>query len=226
MKIRIAAVMVLITLSGPALAGFEDGVAAAKRGDYAAAHREFRPLAEAGDPQAQHNLGVMYYNGRGVERNFTEAAKWFRRAAERGIAEAQSSLGYMYQKGEGVTQDYAQSTRWYRQAAEQGFGWAQYSLGAAYAAGEGVRQDMAEGARWYRQAAAQGLEVPAWTTVPSVFTQAPAAGPARRSSPASTPSWRGLRRGAALKIGSKCGKRCAALSCGPRVSTSSASRWF
>ncbi len=112
MKIRIAAVMVLITLSGPALAGFEDGVAAAKRGDYAVAYREFRPLAEAGDPQAQPNLGVMSYNGRGVERNFTEAAKWFRRAAERGVAEAQSSHGYMYQKGEGVTQDYAQSTRW------------------------------------------------------------------------------------------------------------------
>ena len=177
MKIRIAAVMILITLNGPALAGFEDGVAAAKRGDYATAHREFGPLAEAGDPQAQHNLGVMYYNGRGVERNFIEAAKWFRRAAERGVAEAQSSLGYMYQKGEGITQDYAQSTRWYRKAAEQGFGWAQYSLGAAYAAGEGVGQDMAEGARWYRRAAAHGLEVPAWTTLPSVFTQAPAAGP-------------------------------------------------
>ena len=172
MKFRIAAVIILITLSGPALAGFEGGVAAAKRGDYTVAYREFRPLAEAGDPQAQHNLGVMYYNGRGLERNFTEAAKWFRRAAERGVAEAQSSLGYMYQKGEGVTQDYAQSTRWYRKAAEQEFAWAQHSLAAAYAAGEGVRQNMPEAAKWYRKASAQGLEVPAWTKVPSVFTQA------------------------------------------------------
>ena len=42
------------------------GVEAIKRGDYAAAVREFRPLAEQGNAGAQTNLGYMYSEGLGV----------------------------------------------------------------------------------------------------------------------------------------------------------------
>ena len=34
--------------------------------DYAAALREWRPLAEQGDALAQHNIGFMYENGFGL----------------------------------------------------------------------------------------------------------------------------------------------------------------
>ncbi len=115
--------------------------------------------------------GLLAYG----QRDYATAAKWFRLAGEQGDPAAQHGLGHMYEKGLGVPHDHAEAVKWYRKAAVQGFAWAQYSLGAAYTAGEGVRQDMAEGAKWYRKAAAQGLEVPAWTTLPSVFTQAPAA---------------------------------------------------
>ena len=115
--------------------------------------------------------GLLAYG----QRDYATAAKWFRLAGEQGDPAAQLGLGHMYEKGLGVPHDHAEAVKWYRKAAVQGFAWAQYSLGAAYTAGEGVRQDMAEGAKWYRKAAAQGLEVPAWTTLPSVFTQAPAA---------------------------------------------------
>ena len=41
-------------------ADYEAGVDAYKRGDYATALREFQPLAEQGDADAQYYLGVMY----------------------------------------------------------------------------------------------------------------------------------------------------------------------
>ena len=47
-------------LASPARAGFDEGVAAYNRGDYAAALREFLPLAQQGNADAQTNLGVMY----------------------------------------------------------------------------------------------------------------------------------------------------------------------
>ena len=68
---------------------------------------ETRTKAEQGDAKAQSNLGVMYYKGQGVTRNYAEAAKWFRKAAEQGFAEAQYNLGVMYYKGQGVTRNYA-----------------------------------------------------------------------------------------------------------------------
>ena len=45
---------------------FQKGFRAYKSGDYATALREWRPLAEQGNADAQYNLGVMYYNGKGV----------------------------------------------------------------------------------------------------------------------------------------------------------------
>ena len=44
-------------------ADFQTGFAAYQKGDYAAALREWTPLAEQGDAEAQFNLGVMYYRG-------------------------------------------------------------------------------------------------------------------------------------------------------------------
>ncbi len=57
----------LMTLYSPVVAqGFQIGLAANKVGDYATAIQEWRPLAEAGNVKAQHNLGIMCNNGQGV----------------------------------------------------------------------------------------------------------------------------------------------------------------
>ena len=82
-------------LAGPARAGLDEGVAAYVRGDWAAALREFRPLAEKGEADAQSTLGLMYSKGQGVAQNYAEALKWYRRAADQGLALAQFNLGVM-----------------------------------------------------------------------------------------------------------------------------------
>ena len=80
-----------------------------------------RARAEAGDAEAQFNLGVMYAFGRGVTQDYAQAVSWFRKAADQGYAEAQYNLGFRYAIGQGVPQDDAEAVRWYRLAADQGF---------------------------------------------------------------------------------------------------------
>ncbi len=157
MQRLVLVVALLCALAVPARAGFDEGLAAYERGDYAAALREFLPLAEQGDATAQFALGLMYDNGEGVPQDDAEAAKWYRRAAEQGDASAQYNLGVMYDNGYGVPQDHAEAVKWYRLAAQQGVAKAQYNLGLMYGNGQGVPQDYAEAAKWYRRAAEQGF---------------------------------------------------------------------
>ncbi len=102
-----------LVLTAPARAGFDEGLAAYNRGDYATALREWRPLAKQGDAGAQIFLGFMYRKGRGVAQDDAEAVKWYRKAAEQGRANAQNNLGIMYERGQGVPPDYAQAHMWF-----------------------------------------------------------------------------------------------------------------
>ena len=150
------AVGVWVALSEMAWAGFDEGLAAAQRGDYATALIEWQPLAKQGDADAQYNLGVMYRRGDGVPKNAVEAVRWYRLAANQGVAQAQYNLGLMYDKGEGVPKNTVEAVRWFRLAADQGVARAQYNLGVMYDKGDGVPKNAVEAVRWYRLAADQG----------------------------------------------------------------------
>jgi len=113
------ALSVVLIASSVCQAGFQEGVAAYRRGDYKIALKEFRILAEQGDATAQTNLGNMYDNGEGVPEDDTEAVKWYRKAAEQGHATAQYNLGLMYANGEGVPEDDTRAYAWFNLAAAQ-----------------------------------------------------------------------------------------------------------
>jgi len=115
-----------------------------------------RVCAEQGDKTCQFNLGLKYFYGKGVPKDYVEAARWYNKAAQQGYARAQFNLGSMYHRGEGVQQDYGEAFRWCQRAAEQGDPNGQSALGYAYFHGEGVSQDFSEAAHWYRKAAEQG----------------------------------------------------------------------
>ena len=118
---------------------------------------ELRRQAEQGDAEAQNNLGLMYYTGRGVPQDYQEAGSWFRKAAEQGFAEAQYFLGNIYAEGLGVPRNYQEAESWFRKVAEQGFARAQHYLGRMYTEGWGVPQDYQEAVSWYRKSAEQGF---------------------------------------------------------------------
>ena len=90
------------------------------KGDYQAAYEEWLPLAELGDAEAQYNLGVMYDEGAGIEKDLVKAAGWFRKAADQGFIDAQTNLGMMYYYGQGIPRDHAEAARWFKRAASQG----------------------------------------------------------------------------------------------------------
>jgi TPR repeat protein len=134
----------------PAQADLDVGVAAWERGDYPAAYREWKSLADQGDSDAQYFLGSWYYH---AEKDYTNAAKWLREAPQQGHPLAQHDLGSLYVLGQGVPPNDTQAAEWFRRAAEQGHPLAQYNLGASYYSGEGVPQDFAQAAALFQKAA-------------------------------------------------------------------------
>jgi hypothetical protein len=117
----------------------------------------FQRGAQAGDPEAELQLGILYAKGDGVTQDYTTAATWFRMAADQGSARAQYDLGVLYERGRGVTADPEQAASWYLKAAEGKYALAQYNLAVAYTKGQGTRKDLTEAALWYRRAAGQGV---------------------------------------------------------------------
>src|SRR5512135_227202 len=80
----------------------EAAVKAVMRGDSARGLGVLRPLAEAGDVDAQLALGFLYAHGEGVAQNGKRAASWYLKAAMQGEADAQHHLGLMHYLGQGV----------------------------------------------------------------------------------------------------------------------------
>jgi len=117
----------------------------------------YMEAAESGDPDAQHDLGLIYVQGRGVAQDYDAASYWFRESARQGNANAQYNLGVMYERGYGVPEDRIEALLLYLAAAERGHLAAQYNAGLAYAEGNSVPRNFAEARRWFLAAAEQGL---------------------------------------------------------------------
>ena len=49
--------------------------------------------AEEGDVEAQFQLGLAYYNGDGINKNYRKAYYWFQKAIEQGNGDAQNYIG-------------------------------------------------------------------------------------------------------------------------------------
>lgn len=123
--VRAAALAFGLLAAAPAAAGFADGLAAYDAGNYGAALRAWKPLAEAGDTEAQVALADLYASGALGTARPAEAAAWYRRAAEQGHAMAQLNLGDMYARGAGVPRDPVRAYVWLSLAARQGRTWAE-----------------------------------------------------------------------------------------------------
>ena len=106
--------------------------------------------AEQGEATAQCNLGNMYNDGKGIEKNYGKALEWYRKAAEQGLANAQFNLGRTYeQEGNGKV-----AKEWYLKAAEQEDSDALYQLGLMYLRGKkGVEKNEKEAFDWFLKAA-------------------------------------------------------------------------
>jgi TPR repeat protein len=138
----------------PLSADVAAGMRAFQNKDYTTAFNEWKAAADAGQPQAQFDLGVLYAQGLGVKRDLSAAEQWYRKAAEQGNAEAEFALGQMYSRGWGVPRDEADAMRWFQMAnAPDTEG---PPTNWALLEGYGVQQDQKQAAYWYELAAQKG----------------------------------------------------------------------
>ena len=100
-------------LALPAVADFKAGMEAFEQGDFATALREWRPVAEQGLVEAQYNLALLYYHGKGVAVDLEQAHQWYLRAAEQDYVRAQYRVAELYEKGQGTRKDLIQAHFWF-----------------------------------------------------------------------------------------------------------------
>ena len=112
--------------------------------------------AELGNADAQNDIGVCYYIGRGVEQDYTKAAQWVKRAADQGNTQGMSGLGECYYYGRGVEQDYNKAFDLFKKAEERRA--AQYFLSECYFYGHGVDQDFQKADEYRTSAIGQGYD--------------------------------------------------------------------
>lgn len=109
--------------------------------------------ANQGEEDAQYELGMLYKNGSGVQKDYMKAIEWLTKAADQGEDIAQKNLGEMYENGLGVPQDYTKAIELYTQSAKQGNAIALMKLGVIYENGKKtIPQDKEKAKEYYKQA--------------------------------------------------------------------------
>lgn len=88
------------------------------------------------DPRCHYALGVLYYNGQGVARNFKQSTHHYSVAAEAGILPAQVSAGFAYANAMGVPEDFDKAAYYLKMAVAQNDDAAKITLAEIYAKGE------------------------------------------------------------------------------------------
>jgi len=91
--LRVAAAV--LVLAAVCAAGTAEGLAALEKGDYRNAREEFTAAAEAGEAEAQFQLGEMFRRGLGVSASPRLAAKWYEQAESQGHGGAAGELGIL-----------------------------------------------------------------------------------------------------------------------------------
>jgi len=131
------------------------GLAALKREHYATALRSWLPLAEAGNPEAQANVGYMYEEGLGVSQQLDVAVGWYQKAAASGSMQANHNLGMIFAEGRGTPQSWVRALRYFEEAAND-IPASRYMIGYTYFQGEGNIQNRPRAFREFMDAALDG----------------------------------------------------------------------
>lgn len=145
--------IILIAVSTKAFAGLNEGMTAFKSKDFATALKELTPIADNGDPSAQHAVGQIYEFGLGgTAKNLALAISYYQKAADQGFAGSQLNLGTAYLTGMGVTKDSELAKQWLQKAADQNEPMAFHNLAFMYSRGIGVTPDYPKAVLLYRKA--------------------------------------------------------------------------
>ena len=115
--------------------------------------KQLQEAADSGNEWAMNYIGLCYFNGNGVRKNFKEAVKWYQKDA--GNADAMLNLGCCFEKGEGLKKNLKEAMKLYEKAAEQGIAQAMTNLGNI-CSDEGLKKkdytEYKKAVKWYQKA--------------------------------------------------------------------------
>ena len=113
--------------------------------------------ANSGIPEAEDELGSIYYSGwHGFTVDYKKALYWYGRAASSNNPNGLHNLADMYDHGIFVTRDYNKAIFYFQKAAELGYVHSQNRLGIKYAEGTEIKKNMVNALKWFTIAAISG----------------------------------------------------------------------
>ncbi len=101
-----------------------------------------RQQAGRGDPDAQYQLGSLYFVGK-PQKDLKQAEYWWKQAADKGHSQSAFSLAFLYTgRADPAFADQRAMHKYLAQSSAAGNAMAQHVLGSMYAQGaEGLKQD-------------------------------------------------------------------------------------
>ncbi|MBV6420522.1 MAG: hypothetical protein DAHOPDDO_01778 [Ignavibacteriaceae bacterium] len=114
--------------------------------------------ANAGDPLAQHELGLRFLLGEGIPADTVQAIYWIKKAADQNLTSAKYNYAIMLFNGIGVSWDPYTAFKLFQSAANDGMVQAQYVVGILYTDNLTVKRDYNLAYYWIKKAADEDYE--------------------------------------------------------------------
>ena len=109
--------------------------------------------ANAGDPLAQHELGLRFLLGEGVPADTSQAVFWIKKAADQNLTSAKYNYAILLINGIGVQWDPFNAFKLFQSAASDGMVQSQYVVGILYTDNLTVKRDYNLAYYWIKKAA-------------------------------------------------------------------------
>lgn len=136
----------------------------------------YSKAAEKEDVGGLFHVGVCYYEGCNVKKDYSKAKEYFLLAVNKKfdetlgileknrhlsyVASGERFIGYMYEQGLGVEQDWKMAHQYYLNAADKGDATAQFNIGSIYYNGnEKYAKDYHEAFKWIEKSAEKGVDM-------------------------------------------------------------------
>jgi TPR repeat protein len=131
---------------------FEIGETYFNNMDFNKAFIWFQKSAARNNYEAQNRLGELYYQGRGVTKDYELAYEWFVKTSEGKNIKAFRNIGLMHRRGHGKPQNNGWALHFYFQAVENGDIESMLDIGDIYCGWSAWKLALI----WYKRAADKG----------------------------------------------------------------------
>lgn len=103
-----------------------------QQGEHKKAFAIMFKLANKNYPNAQHNVGLSYLYGLGVEKNSPIANDWLKKAVENGVLDAQTELAMSYYQGRGIAKNIKKAQQLWLLSSQKNDAYAQFNLASLF----------------------------------------------------------------------------------------------